>query len=125
MLWQGTQTQVYSDAWILGLQGFSGAADAQQSRAQELLDGLNAGYSIQVQRYLNDAGLFRIQTADVSYSDLQGALSSLNCFQYLEPDQVLQLNATPNDPSFSALWGLNNTGQTLGSPDADVDAPEA
>lgn len=31
----------------------------------------------------------------------------------------------PNDPRFDTLWGLDNTGQTGGTPDADVDAPEA
>ncbi|MBP0018453.1 MAG: S8 family serine peptidase [Cyanobacteria bacterium SBLK] len=30
-----------------------------------------------------------------------------------------------NDPSFNRLWGLNNTGQTGGRFDADIDAPEA
>jgi subtilisin family serine protease len=32
---------------------------------------------------------------------------------------------TPNDPSFSQQWALNNTGQSGGTPDADIDAPEA
>jgi len=31
----------------------------------------------------------------------------------------------PGDPSYGALWGLHNTGQTGGTPDADIDAPEA
>ncbi|MCB0339865.1 MAG: S8 family serine peptidase, partial [Bdellovibrionales bacterium] len=31
----------------------------------------------------------------------------------------------PNDASFSSLWGLHNTGQTGGTLDADIDAPEA
>ena len=32
---------------------------------------------------------------------------------------------TPNDTRFDELWGLNNTGQTGGSDDADIDAVEA
>jgi subtilisin family serine protease len=44
---------------------------------------------------------------------------------YAEPDYQLQVFATPNDPSFSQLWGLNNTGQTGGTADADIDATEA
>lgn len=32
---------------------------------------------------------------------------------------------TPNDPSFNQQWGLNNTGQSGGTVDADIDAPEA
>lgn len=31
----------------------------------------------------------------------------------------------PDDPSFAQQWGLNNTGQTGGLTDADIDAPEA
>lgn len=31
----------------------------------------------------------------------------------------------PNDPSFGLQWSLNNTGQTGGTPDADIDGPEA
>ena len=31
----------------------------------------------------------------------------------------------PNDPDFPKLWGLNNTGQTGGKPDKDIDFPEA
>lgn len=31
----------------------------------------------------------------------------------------------PNDPSFGILWGLHNTGQSGGTVDADIDAPEA
>lgn len=34
-------------------------------------------------------------------------------------------NTTPNDPRFNEQWHLNNTGQTGGTPDADIDAPEA
>jgi subtilisin family serine protease len=45
---------------------------------------------------------------------------------YAEPDYLRTTGATfPNDPSFSQLWGLHNTGQTGGTADADIDAPEA
>jgi thermitase len=43
---------------------------------------------------------------------------------YAEPNFILRATATPNDPLFSQLYGLNNTGQTGGKPDADIDAPE-
>jgi len=46
--------------------------------------------------------------------------------------QAVQLNhyveervTYPNDPGFINQWALNNTGQTGGTPDADIDAPEA
>ncbi len=45
--------------------------------------------------------------------------------EYAEPNYIVNADATPNDPRFSDLWGLHNTGQTSGTPDADIDAPEA
>ncbi|MDJ0565643.1 MAG: S8 family serine peptidase, partial [Microcystis sp. M49629_WE12] len=52
-------------------------------------------------------------------------------FEYVEPDYIvtkgtISAQATfPNDPSFNQLWGLHNTGQSGGTADADIDAPEA
>jgi thermitase len=43
---------------------------------------------------------------------------------YAEPNFILRATATPNDPMYPQLYGLNNTGQTGGKPDADIDAPE-
>lgn len=42
-----------------------------------------------------------------------------------EPDYLQFAEATPSDPSFGSLWGLHNTGQSSGTADADIDAPEA
>lgn len=44
---------------------------------------------------------------------------------YAEPDYVLNTAIVPNDASFSFLYALNNQGQTDGTNDADIDAPEA
>jgi subtilisin family serine protease len=43
------------------------------------------------------------------------------------PDFVfkLRLYYTPADPLYPNQWHLNNSGQTGGTPDADIDAPEA
>jgi thermitase len=43
---------------------------------------------------------------------------------YAEPNFILRSTATPNDPLFGELYGFNNTGQTGGRADADIDAPE-
>src|SRR3954463_1871676 len=52
------------------------------------------------------------------------ALNRLAVVQYAEVNKILRANAVPNDPRFGELYGLNNTGQTGGTPDADIDAPE-
>ncbi len=51
-------------------------------------------------------------------------LERSNAVAYAEPNYIYRALATPNDPSFSQLYGLNNTGQTGGTADADIDAPE-
>lgn len=45
--------------------------------------------------------------------------------EQVEYNYEVRIALTPNDPSFSALWGLNNVGQTGGTPNADINAPEA
>ncbi|TAE48864.1 MAG: peptidase, partial [Bacteroidetes bacterium] len=39
--------------------------------------------------------------------------------------ETRETHQQPNDPGFAQQWALNNTGQTGGLADADVDAPEA
>ncbi len=44
---------------------------------------------------------------------------------YAEPNYIYRATAAlPNDARFGDLYGLNNTGQAGGVPDADIDAPE-
>ena len=43
---------------------------------------------------------------------------------YAEPNYVMSIGATPNDLLYPDEYGLHNTGQTGGLPDADIDAPE-
>ncbi|MEJ7820491.1 MAG: S8 family serine peptidase, partial [Rubrobacteraceae bacterium] len=45
--------------------------------------------------------------------------------EYAEPDFILEPSAMPDDPSYGNMYGLNNTGQTGGTPGADTDAPKA
>jgi thermitase len=52
------------------------------------------------------------------------ALSRSPLVAYAEPNFILRATATPNDALFSQEYALNNTGQTGGTPDADIDAPE-
>ena len=48
---------------------------------------------------------------------------------FAQPNFVYHAQALPSDSLFGLLWGLNNTGQSVGSlagaADADIDAPEA
>lgn len=42
--------------------------------------------------------------------------------EFIEPNYVYRKSTIPNDPGFSQLWGLHNTGQSRGLPGADIDA---
>jgi subtilisin family serine protease len=52
-------------------------------------------------------------------------LRSLPEIEYAEPNYLRYQDLIPNDARFEELWGLDNTGQTGGLADADIDAPEA
>ncbi len=43
----------------------------------------------------------------------------------VEPNYRVHILGTPDDTRYPEMWSLNNTGQTGGTPDADIDAPEA
>ena len=52
------------------------------------------------------------------------ALKRRSDVEYAEVDTPMRTFATPNDPRYAELYGLNNSGQTGGIADADIDAPE-
>ena len=51
--------------------------------------------------------------------------SSCPDVEYAEPNYHVQLCGFPNDNDFDKQWNLHNSGQTGGTEDADIDAPEA
>ena len=62
----------------------------------------------------------------VSVSDALESLNARDDVLYAQPNyRVYADSVLPNDPSFSSLWGMHNTGQSGGTQDADIDAPEA
>jgi subtilisin family serine protease len=65
----------------------------------------------------------------VSVDSAVRALEATPDVQYAEPNRIYHAQGIPNDTRFAELWGLNNTGQQIdavaGTPDADIDAPEA
>ena len=64
-------------------------------------------------------------TSGRSVTDTLRLLQSNPNVVYAEPNYIVSAALTPNDPRYLELYGLNNTGQTGGTADADIDAPEA
>jgi len=61
----------------------------------------------------------------VMVEDAQALFSASEDILYAGPNYKVELAGVPNDPMFGQLWGMNNTGQTGGTSDADIDGPEA
>lgn len=91
----------------------------------ESIDSLQAEFGVSNVMPFSDLGA---QLWEMT-SDTETVIEQLKAdprVEYAEPNYVIKLNQTaPNDPNFSSLWGLNNTGQTGGTTDADIDAIEA
>jgi hypothetical protein len=98
--------------------------------------------AIQIEQIKNDLRVVSTKTisltgaqvwkfSEISVESALAKYSTSSLFEYIEPDYIVTAGALtpkstiPNDPSFTQLWGLNNTGQSGGTVDADIDAPEA
>ena len=112
-----------------------GSATSHAASGGEFIVGFRAGASLETQRASARYGgsLARqfphIHAGVIAYGgDEQAIANRLEhdpSVRYVEPNAVYSTTTIPNDPLFSKLYGLNNTGQTAGTPDADIDAPEA
>ncbi len=100
------------------LDGIASAADTA-----ELLAG--DGVQFQVIRGLGLAGQVLLRSSGASADDVAGWLQSSPCVAAYELDVMQEIQATPNDPGYSSLWGLRNTGQVGGHAGADIDAEAA
>lgn len=78
--------------------------------------------------YRTEAGI-NVQTvtlgAGISAAEAISRLRTDARVAFAEPDYTVSVSVIPNDANFGSLWGLHNTGQSGGTVDADIDAPEA
>lgn len=104
--WEGQAVTARADGWIVTTEGV----------APQVVPGWSS-QSL-------GAGMFAITAPGASVFDVTSWVASIGG-RSLEPDRIITSAALPNDPSFSRLWGLHNTGQTGGVIDADINAAEA
>ena len=106
----------------------------------EELKNLIAGESIDFKKefkFLPGLVLLEVIHADIDKFDSEkiknrlseklAYLSERKIINYAEYDIIDKYTKSPTDSAYISddLWGLNNTGQNGGRPDADIDAPEA
>jgi serine protease len=63
---------------------------------------------------IGSAGSRRIHSRSLDTSALIDRLARRADVEYVEPNYILYADRTPVDQYFSLLWGLQNTGQTIG-----------
>jgi thermitase len=118
----GSFDQAYANDEILVRFAPGAASRAEASR-------LHAQIGATVKKDFSPYGLERLQVVKLpGHLTVQKAIEHYarnpNVL-YAEPNYVVQAAGLPDDRYFSELWGLHNTGQTGGTPDCDIDAPEA
>jgi subtilisin family serine protease len=101
----------------------------REKTARTELETFLTGFGGSIRRAIPNSDLYLVKTPAVSLDVYELTLARLRqagpLLKYAEPDYVVHALMTPNDPSFGLLWGLHNVGQTSGTGDADIDAPEA
>jgi subtilisin family serine protease len=81
-------------------------------------------------RALNGMGLVHFRSGSKTAAQLVRELSADPDVEYAEPNYIVEAvstpaSSTPDDPMFPLLWGLRNTGQNGGLPNADIEAVPA
>ena len=121
--WRGEMLSVVSDRWIVQFQADSIGDISSVAETASLLSADLVSFD--VVSGLGMTGQVLIQTYGADATAVSNWLAADADVAYYEPDAVLELQVVPDDTSFTTLWGLNNTGQSGGTVDADIDAPEA
>jgi subtilisin family serine protease len=76
-------------------------------------------------RVLRELPLIGAQVVEVAPDRTEAALAAAKRdpdVDYAEPNWIVHTDVLPNDPQFAEQWSLRNTGQTGGTPGADIRA---
>jgi len=78
---------------------------------------------------MSDGAIWKVHSRSKSAPALVQALAHNANVEYVEPNYIVHLEAAPNDPQYSSLWGLRNVGQAVfgspGIPGSDIRAESA
>ena len=99
--------------------------DVSVADQQALLKKIGASEQRKFRKIHGALAKLRPESVDAALKQLRGDKR----VRYAERNFVFRSDAATNDPLYDRLWALENTGQPVagsaGSPDADIDAPEA
>jgi subtilisin family serine protease len=121
--WNGLIVKAVPDQWIVQLSARGLESASSVAAAAALLS--ESPFPLRVNRGLGMAGSLLVTAPGVPPAALGSWLGGLVSVAYFEPNLVRSIDVTPNDSLFGQLWGMHNIGQSGGTIDADIDAPEA
>lgn len=98
---------------------FKPGADENQKKA--VSSSLN---SVTLKKF-SIIGAELIQISGMTVEEATDLLKDNPQVEYVEPNYIGYIDVIPNDTYFNILWGMHNTGQDGGTPDADIDAVQA
>ncbi|MBR4674464.1 MAG: S8 family serine peptidase, partial [Victivallales bacterium] len=93
--------------------------------SESMINAASRQYGITVLKKFENTGAYLIKVPKTL--DLAKGIEELrkyNAVKYIVPDYVVTMNAKPNDPDYSKLWGLNNDGKNGGTPGVDIGAED-
>ncbi|MFQ5444138.1 MAG: S8 family serine peptidase, partial [Nitrospinales bacterium] len=112
--------------------------DKYKADLKKLKEGISTNGTGQIKKNLDKARvkilrehrsvgitILRVMDKTMSIEEICKTLEASGMVEYAEPDYEYQLDLTPDDTFFGLQWNLHNTGQSGGTVDADIDAPEA
>ncbi|MBE3131558.1 MAG: S8 family serine peptidase [Acidobacteria bacterium] len=118
------KTATAETAVIQAIDAVQGAIIAH--RGEVVSAGLWAENKSDYRSFLGDPDLFHVKVPPTLGTEkaIVELMSNANV-EYAEKNYIYYADTIPNDPHFSLQWGLHNAGQSGGTADADIDAPEA
>jgi subtilisin family serine protease len=124
VVWQGRPICAMPGEWLVRFDEVSGDSHVQVETVEATVR--SAGLVVEESRHLGMDGLFKFQVSpSLSHEQVERVLRAVPGFRYVEPNAVVTIQRTPNDPRLGDLYGMHNVGQGGGIADADIDGPEA
>lgn len=121
------QASYKNDSVIVVYKEGTSALQRRSARSLVLakITDLNADEIDDAYRHLSQGRMANFKLTSILAKKALEKLNNHPAVLYAEPDYMVKANVMPNDSRFDELWAMHNTGQTGGTDDADIDAPEA
>jgi len=95
----------------------------RSSTPQENVTQTERDENINVDEEVGGGDIHLLHSSNKDVAALVNEFSARADVLYAEPNYIVHAAALPNDPGFSYLWGLRNTGQDIGCGDACFGSP--